>query len=157
MKQIARLLVLAGLVGICVVAWCKRDDRQIIAAQRRTPVTVTRLFTGSDGQTHAEEMDIKLKPHARLDRYEISQVIQVTKLEFARRSPGFVRDWHASTERTYGITLSGRAEIEVAGGRKISLEPGRVVLLEDMKSKGHIARTVGTEDWVVVLVQVADQ
>lgn len=157
MDQLHRRLVLAGILGLFVLAWSSHEKQDIVIAQSRTTVTLTRLYTGSDGQTHAEVMDVQLKPHAKFDRYEISETIKVTKLEFARRSPGFVRDWHASTERTYAITLSGRAEIEVAGGQKIPLEPGRVVLLEDMKSRGHIARTVGTQDWVVVLVQVADQ
>ena len=35
-----------------------------------------------------------------------------------------VRDWHAAERHQYIVTLRGRGEIELVGGRKIALEPG---------------------------------
>jgi hypothetical protein len=32
------------------------------------------------------------------------------------------------------------------------LEPGRIVLAEDLTGKGHITRTLGKEDWAFLLV-----
>jgi hypothetical protein len=55
------------------------------------------------------------------------------------------------------ITLSGRGEIEVAGGRKISMGPGHINLIEDLTGKGHTTRVVGTEDRVTVTIPLADQ
>jgi hypothetical protein len=55
------------------------------------------------------------------------------------------------------ITLSGRGEIEVAGGKKISIEPGHIDLVEDTAGKGHITRVMGTEDRVTLWLPLADQ
>ena len=55
------------------------------------------------------------------------------------------------------ITLSGKGEVELADGKKISLEPGRLLLGEDLTGKGHLTRTAGASDWVSVHVYVADQ
>ena len=57
----------------------------------------------------------------------------------------------------YIVTLRGRGEIELAGGRKIALEPGSIILAEDSTGKGHISRTVGTEDRIALNIQVADR
>jgi hypothetical protein len=55
------------------------------------------------------------------------------------------------------ITLSGRGEIEVAGGQKISVEPGHIELAEDLTGKGHITRVMGSEDRVTIQLPLADQ
>ena len=54
------------------------------------------------------------------------------------------------------ITLSGHGELEVAGGKKISVGPGNIELVEDVTGKGHITRTVGTEDRVTLQVPLSD-
>jgi hypothetical protein len=51
------------------------------------------------------------------------------------------------------ITLTGRGEIEVSDGKKVVLEPGRVVLVEDTAGKGHVSRAL-TADWTAVFVQL---
>ena len=42
-----------------MIAWVEGIDDDVMA-QRRTPIVVTRLYTGPDGQTHAEQSDPKL-------------------------------------------------------------------------------------------------
>jgi hypothetical protein len=54
------------------------------------------------------------------------------------------------------VTLSGKGEIEVAEGHKIALKPGSVVLEEDSTGRGHISRTIGTEDRIALNIQVAE-
>ena len=101
-------------------------------ATRHTAVSVTRLYTGSDGETHAEKItNVKLTPDPARSDLEASDVIKVTGLQFARTSPGWFRDWHVAERHQYIVTLSGRGEIELAGGLKIPLEPGSVILAED--------------------------
>jgi hypothetical protein len=36
------------------------------------------------------------------------------------------------------------------------LEPGSVILEEDSSGKGHISRTIGTEDRIALNIQLAD-
>jgi len=53
-------------------------------------------------------------------------------LQFSRTPAGYFNDWHVGPRRQYVITLSGRGEIEVAGGKKISIGPGHINLIEDL-------------------------
>ena len=55
------------------------------------------------------------------------------------------------------ITLSGRGEIEVAGGQKIPVGPGHINLIEDTTGKGHITRNLGNEDRIAITIPLVDQ
>lgn len=150
MKSRIRLLVWVPLVGGFVMMWGARSQDDSVAAQKRTPISVTRIFTGADGQTHAEEIDVKLAPGGSSS--ELSEMIKVTGLQFRRQSPNYFVDWHPAPQRQYVITLSGRGEIELVGGKKIALGPGHILLAEDVTGKGHISRGVGTEDRISLFI-----
>jgi len=149
----SKWLLSAALAGCFVLGW----EARFLTAQGRTPVSVTRLYTGADGQTHAEKITgLRLTPDAARSGLEASDVIKVTGLQFARTSPGWIRDWHVAERHQYIVTLSGKGEIELAGGRKIALEPGTIVLAEDSTGQGHISRTIGIEDRIALNIQLAD-
>ncbi len=158
MRSIVRWLVPAAIVGSFLVMWCVHKS-QGLAAERHTPVTLTRIYTGQDGLTHAEDVDVKLTPVAgRLAKWlEHSETVKVTNFRFSRMSPGLINDWHPAAERGYVITLSGQVEFELAGGRKVLEEPGGILQAEDVTGKGHVTRVVGSADWVGVVVQFADR
>jgi hypothetical protein len=139
--------LVGGILAASAAVWSTHA-----VAQRRTEITVTRLYTGADGLTHAEEKDVKLTPWGMLGGIERSDAIAVGGLQFERSSPTRSNDWHTASRRQYVITLHGKGEIELTGGRKILLEPGRILLAEDTTGKGHLTRTVGGEDWIAVVV-----
>lgn len=147
------LIVLASVVVVVLLSMA-HTDRDVVIAQTRKSVTMTRLYTAQDGQTHAEEVEIKLTGDPL---NEISEMFKVTGAEIHRAPAGRVNDWHVAPRRQLVITLSGRGEIEVAGGKKISLEPGHIELAEDLTGKGHITKVVGNGDRVTIQLPLADQ
>jgi quercetin dioxygenase-like cupin family protein len=152
LKIMKRLIVLA-IVGCTLGAWSLRTDHMVVA-QQRTPIVATRIFTGPDGQTHAQAIELKLAPAG--ESTEVSEMAKATGVQFRRQAPNYFEDWHTAPRRQYVITLSGHGEIEVGGGKKIPLGPGHVLLVEDLTGKGHISRGVGTEDRVSLLIPLAD-
>jgi hypothetical protein len=152
MRSIARRRVPTAVISWCVVMLIVDHGRVVLAAQRAAPVTLTRIYTGSDGQTHAEQVDVKLTLNAPFAR-EQSATVKVSSSYLVRFAPGFVQDWHPVAERRYLITLSGQGEVELPGGQKLRLEPGRILQAEDVTGKGHITRTIGTADWIAMFVQ----
>jgi quercetin dioxygenase-like cupin family protein len=159
MRSIARALVAAAVVGCPALMWCVRHNQDGVAAQHRNAIIMTRIYTGPDGQTHAAEVEVKVNPLAgRFERsFATSQTVKTSGSQFMRWSPGYVNDWHPARQRQYVITLSGRGEIELVGGQKIALEPGRIILAEDVTGKGHISRTLGAEECVSLVVHLADE
>jgi uncharacterized cupin superfamily protein len=151
---------LCALVVIGVVVGSDPDrDKAGVFAQQRGSTIVTRVFTGSDGEAHAEAMEMKVTPRpGPQGRYsEASETLKVAGLQMRRWAPGYVNDWHPVSQREYTIGVSGRSEIEVAGGQKVLVEAGRVVLFEDLTGKGHIVRTIGAEDCVTLHVNLDNQ
>jgi quercetin dioxygenase-like cupin family protein len=126
----------------------------VVMAQTHKPMLITHLYTGADNQTHAEEVELKFTPGSPA---EVAKMMQITGAELHRTASGSVDDWHRAPRRQYVITLSGRGEVEVAGGKKISMGPGHIDFVEDTTGKGHITRVVGTEDRVTLQLPLADQ
>ena len=125
------------------------------AAQARTPIKVTRIFTGPDNQTHAEEYDVPLG--APRGATELSKPVDVTSLQFRRTSLDYDLPFHTAPQRQYVITLSGESEVELGDGTTIRLHPGHILLAEDVTGQGHISRAIGTEDRISLFIPLADQ
>ncbi len=123
-------------------------------AAGRSPIKVTRLYTGADGKTKVEEFEIPLKPGKPNE--EISDVVGVAQLQFRRASPAFNEDWHNASRRQYVINLAGQSEIEIDEGRKIRMGPGSILFAEDTTGKGHITRVSGTAHRLSLTIGVAN-
>jgi hypothetical protein len=155
--KIASRFAFAAAVILLVFSEYGYRGRSVVAAQQREPVMATRLFTGADGLSHVEQITIKLSPIAgRPATIEQSEPVKVTSSYVVRLAPGFFESWHNADNRRYVVPISGRAEIEVAGGQKIYAEPGQIFLAEDLKGKGHTFRVVSTNDWVALFVEFAE-
>lgn len=96
----------------------------------------TRLYTGDDGKTHIEDLD--------LDSHPDLTTLRATKgIVFSTAEPGRFIDWHNAPRRQYVITLSGEVEIGLEDGSFHRYGPGHVTLAEDLTGKGHTTRSVG--------------
>ena len=128
------------------------ENAQSAAAQGGKTYKINRLYTGPDGQTHAEDIEVKFGPNGT-DPFKLAAGAGA---EIRRAPPGRVADWHTAPRRQYVITLSGQGEIELIDGKKIRLGPGSINLAEDLTGKGHITRVIGNEDRVTIAIPVVD-
>jgi hypothetical protein len=87
----------------------------------------------------------------------VSDTVKVIDMRFGRTPPKYAVDFHTAPTRQYVVTLSGRGEIELEDGTKIPLTPGHILLAEDTTGKGHITRTVGSEDRLSLFIRLADR
>ena len=154
MSPITRRVCSAVFVCGALLIWDLRIDHDVVAAQRRKPITVTHVFTGSDGLSHVETIDMKLNASGDT---ELSEMLKVSGLQFRRQAPNYFQDYHPASRKQYVITLSGEGEIELTTGQKIVAKAGDVLLMEDVTGKGHISRGRGTEDRVTLFIPVADK
>src|SRR5262245_25399060 len=150
MSSTTRLVVFGSIVGAFCLGWWAHTQPSVVIAQARKPIMITRIYTGPDGLSHAEEIEMKLNGNA-------TEMIKATGVEFSRRAPGSNNEWHTGPRRQFVITLSGRGEIEVAEGKKVAVGPGHINLIEDTTGKGHITRNLGSEDRIAITIPLADQ
>jgi hypothetical protein len=148
------VLALGWIPTLAIVFGAHWIAGRSVAAATRSPMKVTRLYTGADGTTKLEEFEIPLKAQGR--GTELSPIVGVTSLQFRRTNQDYNLDWHTAPRRQYVVTLSGESEVELEGGRKIRLGPGHILLAEDTTGKGHISRAVDGQDRLSLFITLAD-
>ncbi|MCY4507976.1 MAG: hypothetical protein OXG35_13615 [Acidobacteria bacterium] len=154
-RSIAIVIVALGWVPTLAIVAVHWTGETHAAAQERTPIKVTRIYTGEDGKTHAEEYDVPLG--APRGATEVSEPVDVTSVQFRRTSPDYFIDWHTAPRKQYVITLSGESEVVIGDGTAIRLHPGHILLAEDTTGQGHISRAVGTEDRISLFLPLVEQ
>ena len=104
---------------------------------------VTRIYTGDDGRSHFEDLDI---PLAASPVGQMSGAIPTTSVVFRRpagsEGTDFL-DFHPAPRRQFVIHLAGRVEIETGPGDKRQFGVGDILLADDTTGQGHISRGIG--------------
>ena len=80
-------------------------------------MSIIRLYTGDDGQTHIEELSPESHP-------ELTELQSTTGIVFRSVEPGYFVDWHTAPRRQFVITLSGEVEIGLGRRNSASLRAG---------------------------------
>jgi len=150
-----RLLVLGWVPTLFIVSGYRWVTDQSVVAQERTPIVVTRIYTGDDGKTHAENYEVPL--NSPRGATEMADPIAVANVQFRRTSSDYFIDWHTAPRKQFVITLAGESEVEIGDGSKIRLSPGHILLAEDTTGQGHISRAIGSEDRISLFLPLADQ
>ena len=106
-----------------------------------TAMQIVRVYTGTDGESHFEDIDVEFDQSGAFGR--ISKMVAARGVLFREVDGDYDLDFHNAPRRQYVVTLSGESEVELDGGRKIRLGPGHILLAEDTTGQGHISRAVG--------------
>jgi len=102
---------------------------------------ITRLYTGTDGESHFEKIKIDLNDAGQIGR--LSDPEKATGIIFRENSADYNYDWHNAPQRQYIIMLEGIVEVEVGSGEKRMFHPGDILLVEDTSGRGHVSRALG--------------
>src|SRR6476660_4603271 len=109
-----------------------------------------RLYTGSDGQSHIETIDLARVP-------DWTKGLATTRISFRTDPVGTFLDWHPAPRRQFVIILSGQLEIGFEDGSKRVFGPGDARLVEDTTGKGHTTVAVGDVPCITATVGLKDQ
>ena len=101
---------------------------------------VTRLYTGTDGKSHFEDIDIPLDNTKGVER--LSESIHATGIIFRETSGEYNLDWHNAAHRQFVINLEGQVEIIIGDGTSRQLGTGDILLAEDTTGQGHKSRAI---------------
>ncbi len=111
---------------------------------------VTRLYTGSDDESHFEDIDIPLNATGGADRR--SELKKATGIILRETSGEYNLNWHNAPRRQFIINLEGQVEITIGDGTMRRFGPGDILLAEDITGRGHISRAVNNKPRVSVFV-----
>lgn len=110
-------------------------------------MAIFRLYTGADGASHMEKLDLASHP-------ELTELQSAKGVVFRSTPPGSFSDWHTAPRRQYIITLSGEAEIGLRDGTIQRLGPGDVNMAEDVTGSGHTTRVIGQAPRVTATIHM---
>ena len=109
------------------------------------PISLIRLYTGSDEQTHFETIEVDATESPVHDL--VSAREPVDTVHFALTPPGGSLDWHCAPQRQYVLTLSGTLEFVNRLGETQLIRPGDIMLAEDTTGGGHRWKLIDDQPW----------
>jgi hypothetical protein len=107
-----------------------------------------RLYTGSDGKSRIEPMDLARAP-------EWGKGLATTQIAFRENPAGWQLDWHPAPRRQFVIIVSGQLEIGLGDGSKRVFGPGDARLVEDTTGQGHTTRVHGNQPCLTATIPLA--
>jgi hypothetical protein len=121
---------------------------------------LVRIYTDPSGETHFADLgDVPFTPAnyaPPAPPLDVAPFAPALQYGFLRLPAGWYGDWHPAPFRQLQIPVSGEVEAQVSDGEVRRFGPGMAVLLEDATGKGHVSRTVGEGDVVIVVVRLPD-
>lgn len=113
-------------------------------------ITVTRLYTGSDNESHFEDIQVPLKNAGGIGC--LSQSVPATGVIFRTMPGDYQMDWHNTDPRQYVVVVSGAVEMEVGSGERRLFKQGDIILSEDKTGRGHKSRSVNGQERVSLFI-----
>ena len=110
---------------------------------------IYRVFAGSDGESHMEEL--RLEEHPALGALTNIHEVRVQQFDGTRK-----RDFHPLPERRLIIHLSGEVEIGTSDGSRQVFRAGDIRLMEDVTGRGHAHVDRSPSSAVYVLLKDED-
>ncbi len=110
-------------------------------------MAIIRLYTGDDGESHFEELDVASDPR-------LSGLLPAKGIEFRTMEAGYFSDWHHAPRRQFVFTLAGEMEIGLGDGTTRRFGPGDVLFAEDLTGRGHTMRVSSDVPRISVAVPI---
>ena len=147
MRSTTRFLVGSAFVVGFSLGWVFKVDPDVVGAQAPSkPFMMKRVFTGSDGLSHVENIEMNAQ----------TVMEKVARATVSVAQPGSFSDYHVGPERRYIINLTGGGQLQVAEG-KVDLPAGTVEYIDDLTGKGHTTANVGKEPRLSIWLPFVDQ
>lgn len=139
--SLVMVAVAAELGGMAITAYGQQAQQSQQLQQGDRTMKVTRVYTGADGKSHFEDVEVPLKAGGKAGF--MSDLIAAKGVVFRETGGDYNFDFHNAPRRQYVVNLEGEVEIEVGDGTKRILRSGDILLAEDTTGQGHISRAVG--------------
>jgi hypothetical protein len=115
------------------------------AAQNREEgaMRIHNLYVDDAGETHWRDVEIEWVESRNASR--LSARLPATGIIFRETSGDYDLDWHPAPRRQYIINLDGGVKITASDGEAREIGAGQVILVEDVRGKGHLSQSIGAQ------------
>ena len=99
------------------------------------------LYTDASGQSHFRDIEVEWVEERRGSK--LSKRLPATGIIFRETQAEHDVDWHPAPRRQYIINLDGGVQITASDGEARQIGAGEVILVEDVRGKGHLSKSIG--------------
>jgi quercetin dioxygenase-like cupin family protein len=111
---------------------------------------IIHLFTGADGKSHFENLDLHLE--CKVSNNQNSESLEATGITVWDKPISLDHDWHNAPHKQIMIMLEGDCEMEISDGTKHRFSPGDILLVEDTIGVGHYTRALSPRPRKAIVV-----
>ena len=99
------------------------------------------LYVDDKGISHFRDIEVEWAETTNAG--QLSKRLPATGIIFRKVQPTYDLDWHPAPRRQYIINLDAGVEITAGDGEARVIGAGEVILVEDVKGKGHLSKSLG--------------
>ena len=99
------------------------------------------LYVDDKGESHWRDIEVEWIEERNFSK--MSKRLPATGIIFRETSGDYDLDWHPAPRRQYIINLDGGVKITASDGVSREIGAGEVILVEDVKGKGHLSKSLG--------------
>ena len=99
------------------------------------------LYCDAKGESHWRDIEVEWVEEGRAGK--LSKRLPATGIIFRQVQLDYDLDWHPAPRRQYIINLDAGVQITASDGEARTIGAGEVILVEDVKGKGHLSKAVG--------------
>lgn len=130
------------------------SERNMAATSMELTMNVVRIYTGSDGASHFEDVEIAMEERGVGGR--LSALIPGPGVIFREVGGDYDLDFHTAPRRQFVINLKGSVDITVGDGTTRRLGSGEILLAEDTAGQGHKSSAVNGQSRTCLFVPIDD-
>ena len=108
------------------------------------------LYEDENGESHFRDVEVEwtgMTPGGPISTREDASGVMFRQMPIT-----YDLDWHPAPRKQYVIHLDGDAQITASDGEVRIVKAGEILLVEDVKGKGHKSKNVAGHPYHVVFV-----
>jgi quercetin dioxygenase-like cupin family protein len=111
---------------------------------------ITHLFTGPDGKSHFEDLELHLE--CKVSNGQKTESLEANGITVWEKPLSLDHTWHNAPHKQLMIMLEGDCEMEVGDGSKHHFRPGDILLVEDTAGEGHYTRALNPNSRKAIVI-----
>lgn len=99
------------------------------------------IYVDDAGETHWRDVAVEWAQETPSGK--LSARLPATGIIFRQTRADYDLDWHPAPRRQYIINLDAGVKITASDGEVREIGAGEVILVEDVRGKGHLSQSIG--------------
>jgi hypothetical protein len=101
------------------------------------------IYVDDAGETHWRDVEVEWSETTPSGK--LSKLLPATGIIFRQTRADYDLDWHPAPRRQYIINLDAGVKITASDGEAREIGAGEVILVEDVRGKGHLSQSIGSK------------